>query len=458
MNFIQSISKRTLTFGITLVAILLISAVALGNNLTTFNNSEIIAQANPLSQSQSPEAILTVELNSPTNPILLLGTSAGSLKRLSTQGNYKIESLSSVIDFDGTKQTFTLSNSTSMSNNDFLKEFSKSKIAFVKTLINFKTTNNSEKEVAKPLLTKLSLTSIKNADSKISKETTTITGYTVSGSMSSLSTLKSNAKSKNSSIINLEEQKKSIEIIKAKTDSIKDETLKQKVISEEIQKSMPEDVKNQLASGPKLDLTETQIKEVDKLVKKDLSGNNFVDSNEIKTKVKLTDEQTKQVQVAMKSYNDMPTELKDGTSQATSKILETNTQKLLTKDQASTAEKVLSYIADFGGVKASAWTYYGQAGMQMYVEWWGWGTYIPGYTIAEIEWVFGNLTINAFINFLFYNVSAKCGPYTGYCWAAIVIFYFSYGWVTGYNRYSCGSRGVTIWKSFYNAAYTNLTC
>jgi hypothetical protein len=259
-----------------------------------------------------------------------------------------------------------------MSNNDFIKEFSRSKIAFVKTLINFKTTDNGEKEVAKPLLSKLSLSSLKLADSRLTSEKTTIIGFTLSGSTKSLTRIKDTTKSTSASQINLEEQKKIVEAIKAKTDSITDPVAKQKAIDEEIQKSMPADVKNQLSNQPKLDLTETQIKEVDKLVKKDISGNNFIDHNEIKSKVKLTDEQTKQVQVAMNSYNSLPVEIKDGTSQATSKILETNTQKVLTKDQASTTYKILSYVKDFGGVKADAyWCNSYATQFEARSNWWG---------------------------------------------------------------------------------------
>jgi hypothetical protein len=436
-------------------------SVGLSSNLNSLDKSSIIAEAARLSLSQSPEAMLSVELQNPTNPTLLLGTNNGTLRRFSGNSNvgiYKIESLSTVIDFDGTKQTFSLSNSNNLSNNDFLKEFSKSKIAFVKTLINFKTTNNQEKGVAKPLLNKLSLESMRKADKKISNEKTTITAFTVSGAVNVLNVLKSSTDATKTSLINLDEQKKSIEAVKVKTDSIKDEALKQKVIGEEIQKLMPQDIKNQLSQQPKLEISEQQIKEVDKLVKKDISGNNFVDSNEIKSKVKLTDEQAKQVQVAMKSYNDMPTELKDGTSQAVSQVTESKTQKLLTKDQDSTAEKALSYITDFGGVKASAWTYYGYFGMQMYVEWWGWGTYLPGNTIAEIEYTLGNFGWGGMVNLVLGVLPTRCGPYVPYCYAALTVVYFQYGWITSFNRYNCGSRGITIWRAYGNAIWSNLSC
>ena len=105
----------------------------------------------------------------------------------------------------------------------------------------------------------------------------------------------------------------------------------------------------------KLDLTQDQIKIIDQLVKKDITGNNFVDANLIKSKANLNDQQVNEVVKAMNNYNQLPTELKDGTINSVQATTATTTLKNVEKDEATPLEKVISFVSEFGNVKASAW-------------------------------------------------------------------------------------------------------
>ena len=105
----------------------------------------------------------------------------------------------------------------------------------------------------------------------------------------------------------------------------------------------------------KLDLTQDQIKTIDQVVKKDIAGNNFVDANLIKSKANLSDQQVNEVVKAMNSYNQLPTELKDGTINSVQATTATTTLKNVEKDEATPLEKVISFVSEFGNVKASAW-------------------------------------------------------------------------------------------------------
>ena len=119
----------------------------------------------------------------------------------------------------------------------------------------------------------------------------------------------------------------------------------------------------------KLDLTQDQIKTIDQLVKKDIAGNNFVDANLIKSKANLNDQQVNEVVKAMNNYNQLPTELKDGTINSVQATTATTTLKNVEKDEATPLEKVISFVSEFGNVKGQAYCDYNAWADSYY--WWG---------------------------------------------------------------------------------------
>ncbi len=186
---------------------------------------------------------------------------------------------------------------------------------------------------------------------KYSKNPTTITGLTVTGSLVNMNKLNNPTKLGASTInlVNILEQQKLADGIKSKIANITDETKKNQTINDEINKSLPAEVKAQLSQAPKLEtLSQEQIKTIDLLSKTDISGNKFVNIEEIKTKANLNNIQAQEVVKALNNFNKLPEELKDGSNTSTQSTVNTATAKEVEKNEASTLEKVASWVGEFG--------------------------------------------------------------------------------------------------------------
>ncbi len=104
------------------------------------------------------------------------------------------------------------------------------------------------------------------------------------------------------------------------------------------------------------------------MVKKNLSGNNFVDSNQLQRDLKLTSEQANQVQKAINNFNNLPTELKDGSSKTIKQIFKTTIFKQLEKDENTLLENTIVFVEKLGVVNINADSCYSST-IDYY--WWG---------------------------------------------------------------------------------------
>ncbi len=347
MSYLQSLSRTFKFFGVFGITSLLVLTIALGVNFSLFGQSQTIAEAASIS---NPEAILMLELPDNSN----LKTVINQIQSNTKLNQINIYSISSQLDFDGQTQTFVKSNDETKSVKDFVNDFKKSQNAFLKTLVNFKTTNNPEKSVAEPLLKKYSVETLKRTEKKYKSQDAAVKLISIGGNLQDIEKAKSKIKVKNSTLVNLVEQQKQAQALQTKLVGITDEKQKMEIINQEIQKLIPDEVKAQMANQPKLDLTPDQIKQIDTLVKKDLNGNSFVDSNELKQKTNLSLEQVNQVQKAIINFNQSPSDIRDGSNQSTQQVLTTITNKQLEKDENTPVEKLLSFVSEFGNIKTSA--------------------------------------------------------------------------------------------------------
>ena len=335
-------------------------------------------QVNTQSNIATPEAMLTVEYSAGT----LLGTAINNIKNQLPKKNINsitIANISNKLDFDGRTQTFSKSNEDNKNSNEFVNSFKKSQNAFLKTLVGFKSAddkrqNYESKDVISPLIKKYSADTINRTQAKYAKNPATITGLTLSGSIENLNRLNNSTNLGATSVMftNILEAQKQGEILRSKLVGITDEKQKMDILNQEIQKTLPAQLRSQQSNMPKLDLTQDQIKTIDQLVKKDISGNNFVDANLIKSKANLNDQQVDEVVKAMNNYNQLPTELKDGTINSVQATTATTTLKNVEKDEATPLEKVISFVSEFGNVKASA-IGYGCYWINPWINWGGMG-------------------------------------------------------------------------------------
>ena len=414
-------------------------------------------QVNAQSNVATPEAMLTVEYSAGT----LIGTAINNIKNQLPKKNINsitIANISNKLDFDGRTQTFSKSNEDNKNSNEFVNSFKKSQNAFLKTLVGFKSAddkrqNYESKDAISPLIKKYSTDTINRTQAKYAKNPATITGLTLSGSIENLNNLNnsSNLGATSVMLINILEQQKQAEIIKAKLVGITDEKQKMDILNQEIQKTLPAQLRSQQSNMPKLDLTQDQIKTVDQLVKKDIAGNNFVDANLIKSKANLNDQQVNEVVKAMNSYNQLPTELKDGTINSVQATTATTALKNVEKDEATPLEKVISFVSEFGNVKASAGSGYANG---FYINFVWFGFTVSG---SSSIWDFASTSSMIFSGISFFVARACAGIWfcgiigviTGFISAALSNYARGAYWVAN-ACYSRRSRVEFYIRSIYD--------
>ena len=355
--FLFKANKLVSLIGKLVVSIFLVTALTISLSGNLFGQ---MLDANAQSTT-TPEAMLTLEYPIGT----LLSSTISKIKSELPNKNLdgiNVISISNKLDFEGKTQTFTNANNDSKNSTKFVNSFKKSQNAFLKTLSGFKTAdvkrqNYENKEVIQPLVKKYSADTISKTQSKYIKQPTTITGLTISGSLANINKLNDAKKlgASNVNFVDLKAIEQQTKDLQSKLANITDEKQKMEIINQEIAKSLPADAKAKMENSPKLEtISQEQIKQIDDVVKKDISGNNFVDVPTIKIKANLTDSQAQEVVKAMNNYNQLPEEIKDGTSQSTQATITTNTAKEIEKNDASTVEKVADFVGNFGGIKASA--------------------------------------------------------------------------------------------------------
>lgn len=395
--------------------------------------SVILSSSVSLQAKTAPkqEALVTAEFANPISS----NTLKSKLKDEFAKEEINIMSLSSKVDIEGQKQTFTLANENQLDNNEFLKTYQKSYKAFLSTLTILKTKTDQKQTIEnqenlKPLLNKYSKDNLEKNKQKQTKTTLNFDNIALSGSLKSLNKLKSNnlyglAKSVDlTDLVKLQEQ---ADDLKIKLEKVKTDTEKQDLINKTLQDSLGQ---NASATAPKLDLDQNQIQAVDKFVKKDIAGNSFVNSQDLKN-LKLNPEQVSQVSQALNNYNKLPTELKDGSSQAMNEILQTPTFQNELQKQDSLVDKVAGIV--IGGVNAEAFGCRRQ--VKTYRQWWGVQHHLNDCVVNDLYIAAGSVILIASILALTFCPIA-CGVI-----AAVVAWYAGYiAWLNA----QCAGNGVML--------------
>jgi hypothetical protein len=399
------------------------------------------------------EAILTVELQPNTTTKDL----AKAIKKdLGNVNDVDIISLSSKLDFEGKTQTFTKSNEEQINSQKLLDSYPKSQNAFLTTIVNMKEQTDSgqtieNQEAIKPLLNKYSKNTLKNTQEKYKAKTPILSSVMLGGSLANLNKLNVSslkAISIKVELINLAEAQKQAYEVKIKLDKATTQEAKDKILKNEIAKILPQS-KDQQSN---LNFDQNKIKEIDKLTKKDINGNIFINSDEVKAKIGLNDVQISEVSKAMNNFNRLPLELKDnsvGSAQAISQTTQFRTEE---NNQKYLGEKISQFL--MGSVNASAEVAYIGGGFYFnYNNWWGYGTYIPGWFIGEAEYITGHFAFGT----AFGMMLGKCyaSMYCGLIVTTLLIFFSA---ISGANRYWCGSRGVWVYSSSMAFSSTWLGC
>ena len=282
-------------------------------------------------------------------------------------------SLSSKLDFEGKTQTFTKSNEDQLNTQKLLDSYSKSQNAFLTTLVNFKDQTDKgqtieNQEAIKPLLNKYSKDTLKSTETKYKIKTPVVSSIVIGGSLANLNKLnvgKVKAISVKSEVTNIKEIEKQANELKAKIDKVTTQEAKDKILKDEIAKVLP--VGTEQSS---LNLDQAKIQEIEKLKKVDIGGNIYINKEEVKLKLGLTDIQVTEISKAMNSYNQLPQELKDNSVGAIQAITQTTQLKIEEYNQKDLGEKVSQLF--LGSVKAEAGN--GICTEQGYVSavyWWG---------------------------------------------------------------------------------------
>jgi hypothetical protein len=318
------------------------------------------------------EAMLSVELQPNTTTKDLAKAIKNDLGNLN---DVDIKSLSSKLDFEGKTQTFTKSNEEQVSSQKLLDSYPKSQNAFLTTIVNMKEQTDSgqtiENQVAiKPLLNKYSKNTLKNTQEKYKAKTPIVGSIVFGGSLANLNKLNSGslkAISTKAELINLVEAQKQANELNAKLEKATTQESKDKILKDEFAKILPQG-DNQQSS---LNFDQNKVQEIDKLTKRDLNGNIFINSDEVKNKLGLTDIQVSEVSKAMNNFNKLPLELKDNMVGSVQAITQTTQLKTEENNQKDIGEKVSQFL--MGSVKAdAAWN--GVCDEQGYVSavyWWG---------------------------------------------------------------------------------------
>ena len=101
-------------------------------------------------------------------------------------------------------------------------------------------------------------------------------------------------------------------------------------------------------------VSQENLQKLDSFVKKDPSGNEFVNPNDLKTQLGFSDKEVKEVQKTLEKSNKTPIENRDGTLQSTMALSQTDSIKTSVKNEDTPIEKLSYLFKDFGSIKVEA--------------------------------------------------------------------------------------------------------
>jgi hypothetical protein len=439
---------NTISHPKTLIATTLVAGTIFSFGLG--NVSQAFAQSAQVPQ----EALLMMEFPSDTS---LKTVVANIKKELPSRAfnDISITSIGSELNFEGQTQTFSKANEDNLNAQQFADRYQRSQVAFLKTLVAFKEADETNqdyesKDAIQPLMKKYTKDTFNKTLKKYQANSPLISNITIGGSLTNLTLLKSKIKAKSSNLIDIEKIKTQSETIKAKSEKETTPEGKLKVLNEESQKLMAKELeanpelKAQMGGMPDLSgITQDQIKAIDSQIRTDMSGNKFISNDKIKLAVNtLSDEQVKNVQKAIASFNNMPASAKDGSSQSIQAVAQTSTIKSAEKDQDSSVDKLIGAVIGFGGVKADAW-----CNSQYWVfskAWYSWAK--SGYASVWMnDCLIQGINIGLSITGLVTGILALfCGPICGPIFGVITAVIAAYAGVYNAMNQVCGNRGVNF--------------
>jgi hypothetical protein len=438
LNSMFSVMGSNATKGIALTLTGLVLTVGLSTN-------SLVANAAKDNSPKNYEAMLSVELQPNTTTKDL----AKAIKKdLGNLNDVDIISLSSKLDFEGKTQTFTKSNEEQVNSQKLLDSYSKSQNAFLTTIVNMKEQTDSgqtieNQEAIKPLLNKYSKNTLKNTQDKYKSKTPIVSSAMIAGSLTNINKLNLGSLKVISSkieLINLVEAQKQSDEIKAKLEKATTPEAKDKILKDEIAKILPQGG-NQQSS---LNFDQNKVQAIDKLTRKDLNGNIFINSDEVKTKLGLTDTQVAEVSKAMNNFNKLPLELKDNSVGSSQAITQTAQLKTEENNQKDLGEKVSQLL--MGSVKANALSNNKAAYLVNY--WWGWAAYMNSDLVNDIKWLFAvGASIYTVASYLLATPGMQPAAGLAFAFATILAVYS--GWLDWANNSCGGNRGA--WMNFTTA-------
>ena len=198
----------------------------------------------------------------------------------------------------------------------------------------------------------------------------------------------------------------------------------------------------------KLDLTQDQIKTIDQLVKKDIAGNNFIDSTQVKKATGLSDSQVQEVVKAMNNYNKLPEEIKDRTMNSVQIIDRTQSIKNAEKEEGNVIEKVSNFINNIGSLQVSADNCYSTV---ISYNWWGFWFDHSGCVAKSLSYEYQQLGNNS--NWFGGICAAGVGGRLKNLWLSLIggaictlpgLALTSWGNTIGYQNDRCGNNGVYV--------------
>jgi hypothetical protein len=413
----------------------------------------LVASAAKDNSPKNYEAILSVELQQ--------GTATKDLvkaikKDLGNLNDIDIISLSSKLDFEGKAQTLTKSNEEQISSQRLLDIYPKFQNAFLTTLVNMKDQIDSgqtveSQEAIKPVLNKYSKKELKSTQEKYKVKTPVVSNVMIAGSMPDINKLNLGSLKTISikvELINLVESQKQSDEIKAKLEKANTPEAKDKILKDEIAKTPPQGV-NQQSS---LNFDQNKIQAIDKLTRKDLNGNIFINSDEVKTKVGLTDTQVAEVLSAMNKFNKLPLELKDNSFKSMQAVAQTTQLKTEENNQKDIGEKVSQFL--LGSIKASALNCYTST-FQADIHWYG-----GDFTNTQCGWAGAGALLGTIWTAIAMTASALCTA--GYAFCAAAAISTVGGWIVNVSGTAAwtagGCRGGGYWgRSTYRVYIWNFT-
>jgi hypothetical protein len=364
----------------------LVSSILIFATIISFYNSLNVSADNKV----KTEVLATINYNKPIKLEALKNNLNSDITNLN---KILIKSLSAQITIGDKTQTFTVQNESEKSGK-FLYNYNRQFQAFIPTLLTIKSENkldDSNKAIIKKY-TKSELESLKKLKSEPN-----ITSLTLTGSKVDIEKIKKGKSGMDSTIydFNLMELEDKAKELDKRLNSINDKEEKAKLIQSELDKTLGN---TSPKIKPILNLTQEQINQIDKILDKDLNGNLFLNSSKIKS-LGLSKEQISSITTALKSYNKIPLEVKDGSNQAIESIVNSPIMQKEIDKQDTILDKANMIIN--GSVEGRAWC---QEYTFTSYHWWGFSSSINKCKANNVSYNW-----SVFMQFMGGAITTACG-------------------------------------------------